>query len=669
MSVGFFEIMLYIISFVLIELFVKILRSNTMKRFWTFMLISLLSTTFAFAELIEHPFLPDGCRYENGNIIYPDNYNLDKIKDDQVYSDDYKYVIFNNLDTDFYESAYYKYMKENPEYAQYSVALPFNDNTFSQYNITDFDLAIFVLGDAPLNAQMGTTVVYEKINEMIEGGKNVLITGRKMLWYALDEQAPEIFKNEDVIDMLENTLGIEYIKDLNVHKVEGNTTTWWGYIIRGHFGDPIGRSIHKYCNMNFDTGNEIWEPLAHYFSVNVFKSRDKQKYPEVDHFIRGNNDERNDTIVGIRTEIDQARVALWSMGFEAFAGDIPRETLLQRAMMWLLGNIAPDGAQILVEPYSTNFGSVPVGQTSERSFSINSIGKEPLEITDISFFFNDDDSFEVTEGAPEEGSPIVIQPGEYHEIKVAFTPQSQKRFQGLLTIYSNALNGQYKDVNIEGVGGESEQGPVLETNADENGELDFGSINTASSKEIDLEIRNVGDAQLRVDDIEIIDDDDNAFLFPYTLETPFFVPEGEVHTITVRFVGLQEEKEYTATIKIQSDAQGSSDYFVYLKGSVDNSIGVKDNTVYGENFEVKIIPNPASDEIRIEYNYSGEKALNADIYIADINGKRLMEIGKKMFNYGINSEAISVEQLPSGSYLIIFDTDSERISYPLKIIK
>jgi hypothetical protein len=639
-----------------------------MKTFWTLFLMVFLSSAFAFSNIIDHPYLPEGCTYVNGNIVYPDSFNMEKPKDDHKHSDQYKYVIFNNLDTEYYDNAYYTYMRNNPEYAQYSIALPFNDNTFAQYDITDFDLAIFVLGDSPLNGQMGTSVIYEKINEMIEGGKNVLITGRKMLWYAFDEEAPEIFKNEDVINLLSNTLGIEYIKNMKVHKVEGNTTTWWGYIIRGHFGDPIGRSIHKYCNMDFETGHERWSPLAHYFTVNVFKSKDKEKFPEVDHFIRGNNDERNDTIVGIRTEIDQARVALWSMGFEAFAGDVPRETLLQRAMMWLLGNIAPDGAQILVEPYSTNFGSVPVGQTSEKSFTINSIGKEPLEITDISFFFNDDDSFEVTEGAPESGSKILVQPGEFHEIKVAFTPESQKRFQGLLTIYSNALNGQYKDVNIEGVGGESEQGPILETNADENGEIHFGSIKSANSKDLDFIIMNTGDAQLRVDDIEIIDDEDNAFLFPQVLATPFFIPAGETQTIKVRFVGLQDEKEYTATIEIQSDAHNGSTNYVYLIGSVDNSTNVID-FVKSENFSVQVVPNPASESFSILHSYNSDTPTNADIFITDHTGKKLIDLQRKLITSGDHIETIDTKHLPSGNYLIVFNIGSERIAYPLIIIK
>ncbi len=638
-----------------------------MKTLWTIILSFFLLTALSFSN---NNYLPEGCRFENGNVIYPDSYDQQLAKTDQTHSDQYKYVIFNNFDADFYETAYYKYMKENPEYAQYSVALPFNDNTFSQYDITDFDLAIFVMGDAPLNAQMGTSVVYDKINEMLDGGKNVLLTGRKILWWALDDDPnAQMGKNPEVIELLENKLGIEYIKDLKVHKKEGNTITWWGYIIRGNFDDPIGRSIHKYCNMDFDTGHEIWEPLAHYFSVNVFKSKDKEKFPQVDHFIRENNDERNDTIVGIRTEIDKARIALWSMGFEAFAGDIPRETLLQRAMMWLLGNIAPDGPQILVEPYSTNFGSVPVGQTSEKMFTINSIGKEPLEITDISFFINDDDSFEVTEGAPEDGETITVQPGEYHEIKITFSPLSEKRFEGLLTIVSNALNGQYKDVNIEGVGGQSEQGPQIETNADENGEIDFGSIKTANSKDIDFIIMNTGDAQLRVDDIEIIDDEDEVFLFPQTLATPFFVAAGESHSIKVRFVGLQEEKEYTATIQINSDAHNGSTYYVYLKGKVDNSTDVEDITDQIGEIAMEIVPNPASESIVLKCRNAGTNLTYANIFIVDIAGRKVLDAGTKPIITGLQSESISIDHLPSGHYLVILEFDDNHATFPLIIIK
>lgn len=622
------------------------------------------SNVYAF----EHEYLPEGCRYENGNIVYPTDYNKDK----QIIpksNSDYKYVIFNNFDEDFYESAYYQYMLKLPEYAPYSVALPFDDITFSEYDITDFDLAIFVMGDAPLNAQFGNQVVYEKIQEMIDGNKNVLITGRKMLWWAFDENpGAAVGKNDEVIDLLENTLGIEYIKDQKVHVREGNTITWWGYFIRGHFGDPIGRNIVKFCNMNFLTDGEVWEPLAHYMSLNVFRSKDTEQYPQVDHFLREKNAEKNDTIVGIRTEIDKARIALWSVGFEAFAGDVPRETLLQRSMMWLLGNIAPDGANIQVEPYSTNFGSVPVGQTSIREFAINSLGKIDLEISEISFFFNDDDAFEITEGAPAEGEPIVVPPGEYHTIKVSFTPEAEKRYAGLFTIKSNALNAGYKDVNVEGTGGTSEQGPTIETNAVDR-LFDFGSVNSGKSVDKDFEIKNTGDGPMRVDELKIIDDNDNAFMFPQTFSTPFFVDPDGVHNIKVRFIGLAEEKEYTAKLRIKSDAQNESELYIDLVGEVDNSVSVFENMQAIDNFSIKAMPNPAGDSFKMQLINNTGSLLPVDIYILDISGNKVMSIDDNTLDIGIYNKDIQTDGLSSGKYYIVVKSSGKISSYPLLISK
>ena len=620
------------------------------------------------AKDIQHEYLPDGCHYQNGHIVYPAEYNKQKTVIPDKNSD-YKYVIFTNFDEEFYDDAYFKYMQTLPEYAPYSVALPFNDATFQQYDITDFDLAVFVMGDAPLNAQVGSQAVYEKINEMLDGNKNVLLTGRKMLWWAFDEDPnAQIGKNPDVSDLLHNTLGIDYIKDQKVHKREGNTITWWGYFIRGHFGDPIGRNIVKFCNMNFDTGSEEWEPLAHYFSLNVFRSRDPEIFPQVDHFLREKNGEKNDTIAGIRTEIDQARAAVWSVGFEAFAGDVPRETLMQRAMMWLLGNIAPDGAQIQVEPYSTNYGSVPVGETSVREFSINSFGKEDLEINEISFFINDDDAFEVIEGAPEEGETIVVPPGEYHLIKVAFTPESEKRYEGLLTIKSNAINAAYKDVNIEGTGGPSEQGPMIETNAVDN-TLDFGSIKSGKSNDLELEIMNSGDGQMRVDDLELIENSESAFMFPQTFSTPFFVLPDEKYTIKVRFIGLAEEKEYTAKLLIESDAHNHSDLYIDLIGVVDNSTSVFDDHEEIKYLEVKAVPNPADDGFRLEMINTSNMPVPVSMYLMNSNGEKVRTFDKNTIETGMSSFWVPSGELSSGKYYIVIKSGNMTDSYPLLINK
>jgi hypothetical protein len=119
-----------------------------------------------------------------------------------------KYILFDNFDVNaqdviplanqtkqpLSEYAYWIYLSDPnymPDIAPYAIKKPFNDATLAQYNITDFDVAIFPMGDNKLNTRVGNANVLKVIKDMIAAGKNVLITGRKFLWYAFDPASPD----------------------------------------------------------------------------------------------------------------------------------------------------------------------------------------------------------------------------------------------------------------------------------------------------------------------------------------------------------------------------------------------------------------------------------------------------------------------------------------------
>ena len=578
-----------------------------------------------------------------------------------------KYIFFNNFDPEFVQSAYLDNFNTYPglqDYKPYLLTVPFNDATFAKYNITDFDLAIFPMGDYPLSYTSGNSKVITKIKEMIAAGKNVIITGRQILYRALAPAGNA--KDPEVIDFLENTMGVEYIHRKKVYKVEGNTTYWWSFIIHGHFGDPVGKSIRKGCNMTYNGG----DPLAYYMSLDIFFTRDKEKNPQVEHFIYNDGQERNDTIVATRTEIGKSRVVLYAMGFEAFAGEIPRASLLHRCMVWTLGNIKPDGAVIQFDPVFLDFGRVAIDSTRVLPISISNIGKEDLEITETSYFDNPDDAFSIVEGEIKPGDPsVTLKTGETYDMKISFTPKKKTDYSALLSFYSNSITGNIKDVVCQGVGGSEPAGPKISTNFGKL--IDFGKLRKGRSKTVNLTFYNEGEKELTVQTCKMDTSmpDQDLFTFAQVVNTPFFVQPGDSVIIKVKFAAVEEETRiYNGRIIIECNALNDPNFFIDLKGEIIQLTDVDDNTP--SNVKVSVMPNPVSaNEFTVNLQLNESRTANVKMYITDISGRIVKEIFYGVTNNSVKAFAVDASEFADGLYLIVTEVDTKKIITKLLINK
>jgi len=172
-----------------------------------------------------------------------------------------KYVIFNNMDA-ISDSAYYIPIQQMPEYKDDFISLSFSNSTFETYKITDFDLAIFPIGDNALNTATDSklvNVIISKIKEMIDAGKKVIIFSRRALWYAFNtDPLADGGKDPSTILFLSNTLGIQYLSTFSIAVTQGLNTTYSGFVAKGTAKDPIGVGNNKPCNIK--VGNDILMP-------------------------------------------------------------------------------------------------------------------------------------------------------------------------------------------------------------------------------------------------------------------------------------------------------------------------------------------------------------------------------------------------------------------------
>jgi hypothetical protein len=587
-----------------------------------------------------------------------------------VFAEQPKYILFDNLENkNFVDSAYWNYLIDPqymPEIAPYVIRKPFNDVTLQQYKLTDFDVAIFLLGDNRLNTRVGNASVLNAIRQMIAAGKNCLIIGRNVLYYAFNPAGGDL--NPEVQKFLSDTLGIEYLTRMKVSRQTGNQIEYWSFNIRGAYGDPVGQSIIKWCNIGYTPQPGVtWWPLAIYLDFDVFKSKDPVKYPPVDHFIRTNNDYPDDTIVGIRTEIGTARLCFWSIGFEAFAGDIPRAYQLLRAINWLKGNIAPDGATYDVDPIIVDFGEVEPGKSDTIEMKIISTGKLDLVLEEIDFWENPDDVFEIISGKITK--PITLKRGQSHSVKIKFTPKEKIGYKGSLSIKSNALYQEYRYIEVWGYGGGIQaKGPILTTNFPEN-LIDFGKVKKPTSKIIELVLKNIGDQTLEISEFKIDTTykDYKRFDFAQVLQTPIYIEPGDSVKVKVRFsAATDEERVYNARIRVVTNAKENKEFYIELRGEVEGLIFVD-----GENnlsSPVKIISNPLSQTIEVQFN---NLTLNKPVSISVFNNlsQNIETLNFQTEEIVSNHINLDLNNLPSGAYYIIVRTNGEQFVFPFVLVR
>ncbi|MCX7735468.1 MAG: T9SS type A sorting domain-containing protein [Candidatus Kapabacteria bacterium] len=583
---------------------------------------------------------------------------------DKIQANPYKYILFNNFDTEFADAAYGKYFTDEAytdTYAKYAKVASFSTSTFSQYKITDYDLAIFPLGDLPLNANVGGLSILQKIREMIEAGKNVMITGRKFLYYAFDPGSSN--KSTEVQKFLTDTLGIRYVGVLPFHQQQGSTLMWWSFWIRGDLECPIGKNIVKWCNIGFNAGNEVWWPLANYLSVNVFQTLDRNKFSPVDHVIRKNNAYATDTLVGIKAEWGKSRIAAWSMGFEGFAGDIPRGSLLYRAMVWLLGNIPPDGPVLSIEPLRIDFGHVPVDSTRDIELELKSIGTENLIIKETSWW-EEDPAFSIVSGEVKTNKPVTLKKGQSHKLVIRFSPKVDKKSHSAqLSVYTNSIP-DYRYIDVVGTAGKGNQGPIIATNY--GTKINFGQLKqTDMKKDIDLYIRNDGDMELNINYLKIEENDDDAFNFHQVVKVPISIKPKDSVKVIVRFSYRPQERIYKGLIKISSDAFNAKDFFVELEGEIIPSLSVDNWKFSSEDglLEIWTYPNPFSKSLNINYSAKDNFTEMTEFSVFDLLGNKLY-CTEKLISAGNGSFKWDID-LGQGLYYLIARQKGNRIVIPI----
>lgn len=100
------------------------------------------------------------------------------------------------------------------------------------------------------------------------------------------------------------------------------------------------------------------------------------------------------------------------------------------------------GADILVSPATLNYGAVNQGETAVKNFTIQNVGTDTLTIKELSL--TEGTSFTIITGAPNK-----LEPAEFVDIEVAYSPLLDDAETGLIEIKSNDDDTPVATVSLE----------------------------------------------------------------------------------------------------------------------------------------------------------------------------------------------------------------------------
>lgn len=239
--------------------------------------------------------------------------------------------------------------------------------------------------------------------------------------------------------------------------------------------------------------------------------------------------------------------------------------------------------QMAVAPEALDFGVVVQGETVEQTLQIVNAGRVELNISEIVVVDDDDGSFVVTPNAAVVGSEL--DESNNLTIGVAFTPASIADYTRTLVIRSDDAEGPELEVPISAAG-RAVPVPDIELGSST---VDFGSVLPGDTTQGFLDLRNVGEATLRVESLALSGSGAFTIVSPPSAAGGFdtsaggsnpmvfeYAPtgiDGDTTTLTL-FTNDPDEPEVT----VELIGNGGAD-FEYPIAEIDCPTGVEPLTV------------------------------------------------------------------------------------------
>ncbi len=228
---------------------------------------------------------------------------------------------------------------------------------------------------------------------------------------------------------------------------------------------------------------------------------------------------------------------------------------------------------IAATPSHVYFGELWVETQYKRVFTLVNEGTAELEITDKKLRGSNGDQFEVTNA----DMPIVLAPGESHEVTVRFSPTSTGVKNAHMRFFSNDPDENPFPVTFKGIGkGE----PGTQDIAVSPLSLDFGNVAVSKEFAMKVVVKNEGGAVLEVDSTNVKGQDADQWKVTDGA-APFTISPGDSHEVTISMSPTTEGAK-SASLQIVSNDPDENPIEVSLTGNGFIDLMQEITIVFGE---------------------------------------------------------------------------------------
>lgn len=570
-----------------------------------------------------------------------------------VLTEDTKYACFTLVNS---PSAYFAYnsITSFPKYSVDCALVPFARDILTNYNFKDMDLIVFgfsywvrgILG----GYYVESSDVFSLLNSLFSNGKSTLITSEVDLTFSAGSQgsanARDFFNNKLFIAP-NGTPTLRVSVDNN-----GVITGTLQYPGKGITNDPISNGISITFNQNFNAQTYpyriIFTDFISILNPNYTKS-----------ILYYDNDANK--IGGVRVDNNNYRAVFLTSGFEGIYDVNTRNNFVKKIVDWLLEKTSNVGPMISLSTSALDFMEVPIQTSKTLSLDISNSGDQPLIISEIysdpSF---DPDGVFTIENLPT--LPLTLNPQEKFTLNIKFTPIEEQAYFGNLVIKSNSKVNPEEIVSLDGIGVAANI-PIITSN---KVEVDFGNVVLQSSKVVDVDITNTGLADLIINNIELVNNDEGAFSIIASPETPTTLGPQETTTITLMFTP-QQAKTYNALIRISSNASNDPSLTIPLVG-VGEEAGSVSEVNFADGITIKIKPVPVTDMLTLTIFNPNLLESQISVKVYDLNGKMILDLGNVSIRSISNVFTFELgNYLPNGRYNLQFSKGRAFSTLPLLI--
>lgn len=208
--------------------------------------------------------------------------------------------------------------------------------------------------------------------------------------------------------------------------------------------------------------------------------------------------------------------------------------------------------RIVVSPISLDFGTVTVGGTLSRIFTIGNAGD--AQLTGALVLPTSSSAFTLSPTA------FSLAPGAKQDVTVTFRPTTATMITGAVAVTSNDATSPTISVALSGTGVST---PVATISLAPSS-LAFGSVTVSSSASLTTQVQNTGTAPLNVTAISLCNGTSSAFT--WVPSAPFSVAPGSSTVLTVTYAPRSVATD-TGCLSISSDDLAHPSVQLALAGS------------------------------------------------------------------------------------------------------